>query len=77
MCVCVLRISPYSVQMRKNTGQNNSEYGHFLHSGCATCMRAALICGPLLIRGNSVHKRPKLFNGNLALIISCPRKKLV
>ena len=22
-------ISPYSVQMRKNTGQKNSEYGHF------------------------------------------------
>ena len=23
-------ISPHSVQMRENTGQNNSEYGHFL-----------------------------------------------
>ena len=23
-------ISPYSVRMRKNVGQNNSEYGHFL-----------------------------------------------
>ena len=28
----ILRISPYSVQMRKNSGQNNSEYGHFLSS---------------------------------------------
>ena len=25
----ILRISPYSVQMRQNTDQNNSEYGHF------------------------------------------------
>ena len=24
---------PYSVQMRENTDQNNSEYGHFLRSG--------------------------------------------
>ena len=28
----ILRISPYSVQMRENTDQNNSEYGHFLRS---------------------------------------------
>ena len=31
-----VQISPYSVRMRenakKNTDQNNSEYGHFLHS---------------------------------------------
>ena len=26
-------ISPYSVQMRENADQNNSEYGHFLRSG--------------------------------------------
>ena len=26
--------SPYSVQMREYTDQNNSEYGHFLHSVC-------------------------------------------
>ena len=25
-------ICPYSVQMRENTDQNNSEYGHFLRS---------------------------------------------
>ena len=25
--------SPYSVQMRENTGQNNSEYGYFLCIG--------------------------------------------
>ena len=25
-------ISPYSVRMRENTDQNNSEYGHFLRS---------------------------------------------
>ena len=28
----ILRISQYSVQMRENTDQNNSEYGHFLRS---------------------------------------------
>ena len=29
----ILRISPYSVRLRKNTDQNNSEDGHFLQSG--------------------------------------------
>ena len=29
----ILRISPYSVQMREYADQNNSEYGHFLCSG--------------------------------------------
>ena len=29
----ILRISPYSVRMRENADQNNSEYGHFSHSG--------------------------------------------
>ena len=28
-----LSISPYSVRMRENVDQNNSEYGHFLRSG--------------------------------------------
>ena len=28
----ILRISPYSVRMRENTDQNNSEYCHFLRS---------------------------------------------
>ena len=28
----ILRISPYSMQMRENTDQKNSEYGHFSHS---------------------------------------------
>ena len=27
-----LRITPYSFRMRENTNQNNSDYGHFLHS---------------------------------------------
>ena len=35
-CVKSVRIrsysGPYSVRMRKNTDQNNSEYGHFLRS---------------------------------------------
>ena len=28
----ILRMSPYSVQMRENADQNNSEYGHFSRS---------------------------------------------
>ena len=28
----LLRISPYSVRMQENAGQNNSEYGHFSRS---------------------------------------------
>ena len=28
----IIRIFPYSVSMRENTDQNNSEYGHFLWS---------------------------------------------
>ena len=28
----ILRISPYSVRMRENADQNNSEYVHFLHN---------------------------------------------
>ena len=35
-CVKSVRIrsysGPYSVRMWKNTDQNNTEYGHFLHS---------------------------------------------
>ena len=35
--VCILlRISPYSVQMRENTDQKNSEHGHFSRSLCST-----------------------------------------
>ena len=30
--VILVRIFPYSVQMRKNVDQNNSEYGHFSRS---------------------------------------------
>ena len=28
----ILRISPYSVRVRENADQNNTEYGHFLRS---------------------------------------------
>ena len=28
----ILRISPYSVQMRENADHNNSDYGHYLGS---------------------------------------------
>ena len=32
----LLRISPYSVRMRENTDQKNTEYGHCTCSGYAT-----------------------------------------
>ena len=34
--VRIRRISPYSVRMRENVGQNNSEYGQFLRSVCCS-----------------------------------------
>ena len=34
-CGKILCITPYSVRMRENTDQKNSEYGHFLRSGNA------------------------------------------
>ena len=33
----ILPISPYSVQMRENADQNNSEYGHFSRSVEVLC----------------------------------------
>ena len=35
----ILRTSSYSVQMRENTDQNNSEYEHFLRSAFETCKK--------------------------------------
>ena len=35
-CGEILRISPYSVRMRENADQNNSEYGHFSRSSSYT-----------------------------------------
>ena len=35
----ILRISPYSIRMRENADQNNSEYGLFLLS--VTCIRTS------------------------------------
>ena len=39
----ILRISPYSVQMRENADQNKSEYEHFLRSGNGTLASNVLI----------------------------------
>ena len=40
----ILRICPYSVQMRENMNQNNPEYGHFLLS-----VNLKEICAEMLI----------------------------
>ena len=45
--VILLCIFPLSVQMRRNTDQNNSEYEHFLHSVCHKC-QGADITKPLI-----------------------------
>ena len=44
----ILRISAYSVQMRENTDQKNSEYGHFLRS-------EQLVCKQLTLKKNTVE----------------------
>ena len=31
-CGEILRISPYSIRLRENADQNNSEYGHYLRN---------------------------------------------
>ena len=36
-------ICPYSVRMRENTDQNNSEYEHFLHSARFTAKRVSIM----------------------------------
>ena len=42
----ILHISPYSIRMRENAEQNNSEYGHFLRSASHshTINKLALPC---------------------------------
>ena len=39
----ILCISPYSIRMRENADQNNSEYGHFLRSDGDAIRRSAVI----------------------------------
>ena len=39
--VRIRSISQYSVRMRENTDQNNSEYGHFLPSGSEKLFQAS------------------------------------
>ena len=43
----ILRYSPYSVRMPENANQNNSEYGHYLHSEALSKMADKLISTPL------------------------------
>ena len=50
----ILRISPYSVRMRENTDQNNSEYGHFLRSDT---------CGKFTLKSLPVINLQLLFKG--------------
>ena len=49
----ILRISAYSVRMRENADQKNSEYGHFSRSECVLFLK------------KKINKRLKRFNGNI------------
>ena len=46
----ILLISPYSVRMRENTDQNNSEYGDFLRSVCDR-----LSCYDLMLKDAKIY----------------------
>ena len=50
----IVRISPYSVRMRENMDQNNSEYGHLLRSACQTSMIEFL---PKIVNGFQPEKK--------------------
>ena len=43
----ILRISPYSVRMRQNMDQNNSEYGHSLCSDVVADKQIQNLCGEI------------------------------
>ena len=47
----ILRISPYSVRMRENTDQKNSEYGHFSGS-VFHCLKWKILTSALTYRKN-------------------------
>ena len=51
-----LRISPYSVRMRGNADQNNSEYGHFLRSQSYTLFIRFPEINPLAISTNTLYQ---------------------
>ena len=55
-CEEILRISPYSVQMRENADQNNSEYGHFLRSQSYTLFIRLPEINPLPISTNRLYQ---------------------
>ena len=61
----LLHISPYSIRMRENADQNNSEYGHFLRSVLPSYKYQSI---DLLYYHVVVHYfRKKTFIGNVRL----------
>ena len=46
--------SPYSVQMRENTDQNNSEYGHIPRSVCVKCLENTSCRSKFKIESNNL-----------------------
>ena len=67
----VLRLSPYSVQIRENADQNNSEYGHFSRSVVALKKKFF----ELLVNIPNVSMRPNFtlivfFENQSALLLS-------
>ena len=54
----ILRISLYSVRMRKNTDQNNSEYWHFLRNGCVLIFHLTqILLKPKLRKFHSLYAK--------------------
>ena len=47
----ILHFSPYLVRMRENTGQNNTEYGHFLGSVIGLFSQQMLLNALLILLG--------------------------
>ena len=70
--LAILRISPYSVQMREDADQNNSECGHFLRSDGPHQFDASKLILKNLIRlqfASSLQNFRNIRNGNCTLFI--------
>ena len=57
-----LRISPYSVRMRENEDQNNSEYGHFLRSVEWSCTSTTLSKIRIYLEFSPCYSRKTIIN---------------
>ena len=63
----VIRIFPYSIQMRENKGRHNSEYGHFLRGGRSKLQYSCILSKYRNILNRSLQKisRTPIYKENL------------